>query len=258
MQLLKRVIVVCAVVALSGCATLDNTKRAKVDAYRDLGNMYLHRGQVELAIREYRKGLAVWDGDSETHFAVGEAYRQKGAFDDAERHLVRAVRLDHSLHDARLSLGALYLQNERWSDAVRESEILVADPTFLRPARALVNLGWAHYKSGNRKLAEGLFVEAVSSDTSNYQARLNLGILLYEREELVESVQQFGEVTTLLEARPAWLFGAVEAEARFRMAMAHVRLGNRHRAIEQLRVAVDRGGKTQWAEKSRDYLAVLE
>jgi tetratricopeptide (TPR) repeat protein len=162
------------------------------------------------------------------------------------------------LHDARLTLGAVYLQDQRWSDAIRENEILVDDPTFLRPARALVNLGWAHYKSGNRKLAEELFVEAVSSDSSNYQARLNLGIVLYEREELVKSVQQFGEVTTLVETRPIWLFGAVEAEARFRMAMAHVRLGNRHRAIEQLRVAVDRGGETKWAEKSRDYLAVLE
>ena len=208
MQLLKRVIVVGVLVALAGCATLDDSKRAKVDAYRDLGNMYLHRGQVELAIREYRKGLAVWDRDAETHFAVGEAYRRKGALDDAERHLARAVQLDHTLHDARLSLGAVYLQSERWSDAVRENQLLLDDPTFLRPARALVNLGWAHYKSGNRKVAEGLFVEAASSDTSNYQARLNLGIVLYEREELVASVQQFGEVTTLLEARPGWLFGA--------------------------------------------------
>ncbi len=258
MQLLKRVIVVGALVALAGCATLDATERAQVDAYRDLGNMHLHRGQSELAIREFRKGLAVWDGDAETHFAIGEAYRRKEALDDAERHLVRAVQLDPTLHDARLTLGAVYLQNARWSDAVRENQLLVDDPTFLRPARALVNLGWAHYKSGDHELAEGLFVEAVSSDTSNYQAHLNLGIVLYEREELVESVRRFGEVTALLEMRPARLFGAVEAEARFRMAMAHVRLGNRRRAVEELRVAVDRGGETSWAEKSRDYLAVLE
>ena len=59
MQLLKRVIVVGALVAVAGCATLDAKERARVDAYRDLGNMYLHRGQSELAIREFRKGLGV-------------------------------------------------------------------------------------------------------------------------------------------------------------------------------------------------------
>lgn len=258
MQLVARVLAAVAVVVLAGCATLSESDRRRVNALRDLGNLYLQRGEAELAIREYRKGLDVWDGDADTHFAIGEAYRRKRALELAEKHLRRALQLSPSLHDARLSLGVVYLQQERWSHAIRENETLRRDATFLRPARALVNLGWAHYKSGDRARAEELFQEAVSSDSANYQARLNLGIVLYEREELVAAVQQFREVAALLENRPAMLFGATEAEARFRMAMAHVRLGQRHRAVEQLRVAADRGGETPWAEKSRDYLGVLE
>lgn len=244
---------------VTACAGgLSEEQQRKLVAHRDLGTFHLQKGQTELAIREYREALAVWEADPQANYAIGEAYRQKRAFEDAERHLRRALELKPDLHDARLNLGGLYLQQERWAEAIRENELLLRDPTFLRPARALVNLGWAHYKSGNRGEAERRFQEAVESDGGNYQARLNLGIVLYERSELVEAIRQFGEAARLLENRPASLFGAAEAEARFRMAMAHVRLGQRDRALEHLRVAADRGGETEWAERSRTYLAVLE
>lgn len=250
---------VLAPLALAGCATtLEEPERRKMTSHRDLGTLYLQRGELELAIREYRSAISVWDRDAETHFALGEAYRQKGAFEAAEEHFLRALELEPGLHDARLNLGALYLQEERWADAIGANRILVDDPTFMRPARALVNLGWAHYKSGNRAEAEQAFRSAVASDGFSYQSRLNLGIVLYDREEFVEALRHFSKVLELIEGRPEQVFGAAEAEARFRMAMAHVRLGQRERAIEQLHAAVDRGGDTEWADKSRDYLAVLE
>jgi type IV pilus assembly protein PilF len=242
-----------------GCATtLDEPDRRKMVSHRDLGTLYLQRGELELAIREYRAAISIWDRDAETHFAIGEAYRQKAAFESAELHFLRALELEPGLHDARLNLGALYLQQERWEDAIATNQVLADDPTFMRPARALVNLGWAQYKSGNRADAEKSFRSAVASDGFSYQGRLNLGIVLYDREEFVEAIRHFSKVLELIDGRPEQVFGAAEAEARFRMAMAHVRLGQRQRAIEQLRVAVDRGGETEWADKSRDYLAVLE
>jgi Tfp pilus assembly protein PilF len=247
-----------AALLAAGCAHLDEESRGRFNAHRDLGSTYLSRGESELAIREFRAALSIWDRDAEAHFSLGEAYRQKRAFEDAEEHFRRALDLDPSLLDARLNLGVVYLQQERWRDAIRENQRLVDDPTFLRPARALVNLGWAHYKLGDRAKAAEFFRQAIATDKSSYQAYLNLGIVLYDEQALGESVESFGKVLELLSGRPVELFGAAEAEARFRLALAHVRLGQRARAIEQLRMAADRGGETAWAKKSRDYLAVLE
>ncbi len=241
-----------------GCASLSSDERGRFNAHRDLGGAYLQKAQLELAIREYREAVELWDGDAETHFSLGEAYRQKQAFAEAERHFAKALELDPQLLDARLNLGVVYLQQERWPDAIRENQLLIEDPTFLRPGRALVNMGWAHYKSGDRSSAEQLFRRAIATDSGNYQAWLNLGIVLYDEHVLGESVDAFGKVLELLRARPPELFRAAEAEARFRMAMAHVRLGQRERAIAQLRIAADRGGEAVWGKKSRDYLAVLE
>ncbi len=243
---------------LVGCATLSSEERGRFTAHRDLGGAYLQKGQFELAIREYRAAVEIWDGDAETHFSLGEAYRQKLAFAEAEAHFRRALELDPRLLDARLNLGVVYMQQERWAESIRENQALVDDPTFLRPGRALVNMGWAHYKSGDRASAEQLFRRAIATDAGNYQAWLNLGIVLYDEHVLGESVDAFAKVLALLAGRPAELFGAAEAEARFRMAMAHVRLGQRERAIEQLEIASDRGGEAVWGKKSRDYLAVLK
>ena len=151
-----------------------------------------------------------------------------------------------------------FLQMERWSDAAAEFQRLVDTPTFIRPTRALVNLGWAHYKSGDLERAKGDFDRALKQDRTNYIAHLDLGIVYYEQGELVEAVSHFEECVKILAERPVKVYGQVEAEARFRVAQAYVRLGKRDRAVDSLRVAVDRGGESEWVAKSTDYLKVLQ
>jgi type IV pilus assembly protein PilF len=189
---------------------------------------------------------------------LAEAYRVKGLYPDAEREIQEALRLDPTHQDARLALGVVYLQQERWADASAEFQRLVDDPSFIRPARALVNLGWAHYKSGDLDQAQATFERALKLEKQNYTAHLDLGIVLYDKGDLVEAINHFEECVRIIGERPAPVFGGAEAEARFRMARAYVRLNQRERAVDALRVAVERGGQSEWARKSSDYLKVLQ
>lgn len=258
MQWTARVAIALVLVAGASCATVSEEQRRQAESHRDLGSLYLDRGEPELAIREFRLALKSFEADPESNFAIGEAYRRKQEYALAEQHLRRALALDPELHDARLNLGALYLEQERWDDAIRENQVLAREPTFLNPARALVNLGWAHYKSGRPEQAESYFRQAISENASNYHAQMNLGISLYDRGEVAEAMEHFQRVLEILVGRPPELFGNAEAQARFRLAMAYVRLGERARAVEHLQVAAKQGGESQWGQKSREYLAVLE
>ena len=244
-------------VSLAGCATpVSFAVRERAETHRQLAEMQIGRHEVELAIREYKRSLKINDKDPETHFGISEAYRRKGVLDLAEHHLLKTLRLDPENVDARLNLGVVYLQLERWQDAIRVNSALIEDPTFFRPARALVNRGWAHYKSGNAERAQRDYSEALKQGGAGLHARMNLGILYYSRGETVDAVTQFEQVLELVEGRPQ-LFGTSEAEARFRLAQAHVKLGHHAEAIEHLRVVEERGGKGKWGRKSREYLAVL-
>ena len=151
----------------------------------------------------------------------------------------------------------VYLQQERWSDAITQATILVKDPTFIRPGRALVNRGWAHYKSGQLVEAESDFVQALDEGGAVEAAHMNLGIVYYDQGEVVRAVQQFKKVIELLEHRPPQIFGSGVAEARFRLARAYVKLGHRQKAIRHLELAEKRGGRDEWGRKSKEYLSVL-
>lgn len=240
------------------CATQDPDRTSHAETRRRLGHVKLERGQYELAVREYKKALEVYSEDAETHFGLSEAYRRKGVYDLAEQHLLEALRIDPEHQSARLNLSVVYLQLERWPEAIREATALIDDHTFLRPVRAYVNRGWAHYKSGNLDAAEADYREAIAQEGSNFQAHLNYGILRYERGEIVESIREFERVVELLDALPQGAFDGAEAEAHFRLAQAYVKLGKRDKAIGSLEVAVERGGEGLWGEKSKEYLAVLQ
>jgi type IV pilus assembly protein PilF len=247
-----------ALLALAGCSSTNNRESLLADSHRDLGSVKLAQGEPEAAIAEYRKSLALDPDEPETHLGLAEAYRRKGLLNDTERELREALRLDADHQEARLALGVTFLQMERWDDAAAEFQRLVDDPTFIRPSRALVNLGWAHYKSGKLDQAKSDFERALKSDRSNYVAHLDLGIVLYDGDQLVEAIQHFEECVKIVGERPAPVFGPAEAEARFRAAQAYVRLNQRQRAVDALRVAVERGGESEWAHKSSDYLKVLQ
>jgi Tfp pilus assembly protein PilF len=257
----KSLAVTVALAALFASACASNPTQQELllaDTHRDLAEVKLSQGSPEAAISEYRKSLEINPSDAETHFGLAEAYRRKGLLNDTERELKEALRLDPKYQEARLALGVAYLQQQRWNDAAAEFQRLVDEPTFLKPTRALVNLGWAHYKSGNLDLAVADFQRALKADPANYVAHLDWGIVLYERGDLVEAVQHFGECVNIVADRPAPVFGPAEAEARFRMAQAYVRLNQRDRAVDSLRVAVQRGGESEWAHRSSDYLKVLQ
>ncbi len=245
--------------ALSGCAnTLSPEQLRRADMQRRLGDIKLSKGQYELAIREYRRSLELYPQDPETYFGLAEAYRVKGLFGDAEAQLREALRLDPNHQEARLNLGVVLLQQEKWAEAIVENQKLLDDPTFIGPSRAFVNLGWAHYKSGNLSLARDAFVEALSLDPGNLEAHLDLGIVLYELSDVVEAIRYFQRTVKIAQERPSPHASTIETEARFRMAQAHVKLGQLSRAIEHLRVAADRGGKGEWGRKSKEYLQVLD
>lgn len=248
----------CALLAVGflGCVTTSQEDLNRASMHRRLAEAQLQKNALELSIREYRASLGYNDRDPETYFGISEAYRRKGMLAEAEQSLLKALELKPDHHDARLNLSVVYGQQERWGDVIRETTVLFDDPTFLRPTRALVNRGWAHYKSDDVEAAKRDLREALISDGGNFQAHLNLGILLFDTGEVLDAMVHFEKVLSILDRRPPAIFGGAEAQTRFLLAQAHVKLGQREKAVEQLRMASKRGGT--WAEKSKEYLAVLE
>jgi tetratricopeptide (TPR) repeat protein len=245
-------------IGLAACASGPTALELRqAQTHRDLADLKLSKGETSFAIREYRAVLKLDSGNAEAHFGLGEAFRRRGEFDQAAIHFRQAFEIDPEHQDAMFNLGTVYIQQERYADAIVVNSDLLGDPTFLRPERALVNRGWALYKSGDLEGAREDFESVLAGNDSDAHSHLNLGIVLYEQGNTLDAMLHFRRVLELIERRPSALFGGLAAQARFHLAQAHVKLGQRDKAIEQLQAAAEQGGKTEWGEKSRAYLSVL-
>lgn len=245
-----------AVATAVGCATspdlqdqMAQDKRAR--AHYNAGIEHMRQGKVALAIRELNAGLQTSPKDPWIHWAVAEAYRQKGRIDESESHLLTALEIRPGFQQARLNLSALYVQMGRYDEAIAHADMLLDDPTFPVPWKALTNRGWAQYKLGQSGAARTSFQAALEYNEKHWRSLLALGILDAESGQRIEALEQFERVIDL---EPGAL---AEAEANYRIGEIYVSLGNRERAVQHLTAASAKEPNGQWGKRSEDYLKRL-
>jgi tetratricopeptide (TPR) repeat protein len=94
--------------------------------YLSLGNLYWYRGEFRQAEDLYRHVTTVAPDLSAGHMDLGLALMEQGRFPEAEASLLRALAL-HRSSEALMNIGALYYAEERYTDAVRYFEEIVAN-----------------------------------------------------------------------------------------------------------------------------------
>jgi Tfp pilus assembly protein PilF len=227
-------------------------KDTRSRAHYDLGVDQLAKGQTAMALREFRAALEYTPDDPWIHLGLGECYRRKSLYDQAEHHLLRAIELKPYFQTAQLNLSALYAHMQRYEDSGIWAQKLIDDPTYPAPWRAYNNLGWARLRGGDVEGARKALELALQYDTGFWPAHLNLGILEQEAGRKREAVEHFEKV---LASKPGPF---AEAEVRYRMGEVYVSLGNRGRAVEEFTAAADSPAGGQWGKKSQDYLKLLQ
>jgi len=250
-----------ALVALAlGCATtgeddaasrISAADESRARAHQSVGANHLREGRVPLAIRELRASEELNPGDRWTQLTLAEAYRQKGLNADAEKHLQKALEIDPAFQEARLTLSGLYIQLERYPEAIAEAQALIDDPTYPQPWTALTNKGWALLQLKRREEARTALSTALDYNDRYWRAHLNLGILDSEESKRIDAIERFERV---LELSPGPLG---TAEANYRIAEIYVSLGKREQALEHLVAATSQRPSGSWGKRSEDYLKRL-
>ena len=221
-------------------------------ARRNIGIDHIVNGRIPLGIRELRHALTLREDDAMTHLWLGQAFLMKGRLPEAESHAERSLALDSGSHEARLNVAVVYIHTGQFELAIAESDVLIDDPTFATPWRALTNRGWAQLKLERRGEARESFEDALEFHPNYWPAMLNLGILAQVEGDYAGSLQSLEGV---LSVAPG---GGPEAEAHYRLAEACVSLGHRERALRHLGQAIEVSPNGRWGRQSREYLALLQ
>jgi type IV pilus assembly protein PilF len=238
-----------------GCATTTPATQAerdrKVRSHYELAVNHLKEGRTGIAIRELLAAEALDPQDPWIQLALAESYRLKAHNAEAEHHLKRALAIRPDLHAAELNLSALYIQTERYEDAIEASDELLADATFAAPWKALTNKGYALYRLQRRAEARETLGQALEYHEHFWPARLDLAILDQDEGRHLEALEGLEAV---LGQKP----GAIaRAEVNYRMATIYISLGNRAKAVHHLTVATETRPSGEWGKRSADYLKRL-
>jgi Tfp pilus assembly protein PilF len=247
----------------TGCMTVDTVDSdssavSPARAKRDLGIDYLSSRRTAMAIRELRTSLELDPTDAKTHLWLGEAYRRKGqnkqALEAFENAASRAKRVKdvQTEQDARLNLSALFSQMGRHEEALDHCEALAADPTFPSPWRPLTNCGWALLQLGRYDEARAHFLHALEYFPKFGPALLDLGVLEAKQNHNLAAATAFEKAIA-----SGHLGESGRTEANFRLGELYVALGNREKAIDHFRAAVEMGPSLEWGTQSQAYLDLL-
>lgn len=167
-----------------------------INAYNNLGLVYLEQGNVDMALFIYQRALGFVDGADQNaliHCNLGRVYLAQDKDVNARVEFERALELDPELVAARMAMAELLLDNRDWAAAAE----LLEGARDLEPENPAirVNLGIAYRGLGRYEESKAAYEKALSLDPANQDPRLNLAVLLGDHmkafDQAIEQIETY-------------------------------------------------------------------
>jgi Tfp pilus assembly protein PilF len=173
------------VLVLAGCVAAgpqeDLHKYNEGGVHYKLGISHLQANNPSLALKELLIAEKNDPQSSAVHAALAQAYQLKKAYAEAERHYLLALKLSDNDPRYQNNLGALYLDMERWDDAIAHFEEAANNLLFLNPHVAISGEGYAYFKKDDLEAAEHCYQQAISMAPGFAQAHYLLSEVYHKQ-----------------------------------------------------------------------------
>ncbi len=243
-------VVALLAIMLTACASADkmSQRKSQADTHYIMGVSFIQEQDATRALNEFLKAAELSPKDARIQAALAQSYQLRGAYPEAERHYLRALRLGGADPNIQNNLGSLYLDMQRWDDAIEQFRLASGSLVFTSQSLALTGLGFAHAQKGENLEAVSAYQSALRENPRSAQAHFLLG----------EAYTQMGKADLAVGAyRQALNLAPNHVAAHFQLARAYMHLGERQLAAasfgEVLRLAPD----TEQAFRAAEYLKEL-
>ena len=195
--------------------------------YNNLGHVFFERGQLDDAIAEYQKSLALYPTYDLAHLNLGVALGQKGKLDEAMSQYQQALAINPQFDLAHNDLGSALLQKGQLDEAMAQFQAAIAiNPTF---GEAHYNLGGVLVQKGRVDEAIAQFQAALASNPNVAEVHFNLGKALVQKGRVDEALDEFQQASEI---------DPQNAEAHYNLGSLLAQQGRLDEAIAELQKAV--------------------
>ncbi len=170
------------------------------EIHNGLGRVLLREGQLERALEEFERALALDPNNAEALLNIGAIHQAWGRTQQAEHFAERALQADPSSTGALAQLGSIRRDQGDLGEALRLHRLALAIDDS-QPALYL-GLGDVLHRAGRFEEAEAAFREVLALDPDSFQARYNLGVTLAAAGRVDEAIASLEEALAAAPTHP--------------------------------------------------------
>lgn len=244
-----RLILILALFSLVSCAT-GASKKEKAELHLQLGVSYFDQGNFPLALRELLAAEELDSSNPVVQNNLGLTYFMRERPDLAESHLRKAVDLKKDYSEARNNLARVLIEENKYEEAEKELNVVLADLTYPNFEKAYINLGLARF---NRKQYDGArlaFQRAVDAKKDSCVGLTYLGKIDFEQGRYKRAVE-------ILDRAVGFCQEQLYDEPHYYSALAWYRLGDKDRAVARFNEIVKLYPDGRYREKSKAMLELI-
>lgn len=245
-----RFLLVCLLLLFSvvACAPPQDTSQQS-EMHYTLGVAHMREGKLPAALREFIKASDLDPRNPRIQQAMAQSYHMMQAYAEAERHYLEAARLAPGDSVHQNNLGALYLDMQRWDEAVERFRRASQDLLFDQREIALTGLGFALHQKGDYLQAVSVYQEAIARNRLYVPARVHLGDTYLALQKPDLAIKEYQEAARL---DPNYL------PAHFQLGLALMNRGEKDKAIASFRQVVTLSPESDLGRRAQTYLELLE
>jgi len=236
--------------ACGGCGHKEPKKEPQVEAANKIGTAqsYVAAGRTAEALELLKEAEALQPKNASIANYQGQVLFLAGRYPEAETALRRALQIDPSMADSHNNLGALYDRMGKKDAAEAEFKLALDQPGYPTPEKVHLNLGLLYSSQGRKDEAVTELRRAVEISPKYYQAQFELASLLDSMGKLDEAVRLYEVAAPDYRSR---------GDFQYRLGFAYFRLGDRVKAADHLRRAVDVAPGSESAAKADEILKMM-
>jgi tetratricopeptide (TPR) repeat protein len=138
-----------------------------------LGNVYLKKGELDLALAYFDTALALNPAWSRGHLNRGMVFFRKGDYDEAKKEFLAELELNPYEEQAYNNLSAIYLEQEQYDRAEQTAKRAIGLKSY--SPNPYMNLALAYSKTGKSDEAKEVLMQGISNIPGFVDAELLLG-----------------------------------------------------------------------------------
>lgn len=251
MMVLGLVFVAVACVSRTEEIAKEEAKFTKMRAHHELGLKFLEKDEPARALAEFQEALKIAPDSLALNSDMGHAYLRLHRYEDAAKSWQRALAKSPDHHPARYNLAVLYLEFlNRPEDTIREVNVLIGDPTYIRPWEAFDVKGVALVKLGRTEEARRAFHDALTR-RAFWPAALHLGILEQEQKNTLQAIEAYQFAIKAQDPTPPPRY---DAELHYRLGSAYLALQDPNSARKHFVQAAAVAEENPWSERAKRQL----